>query len=95
MSEPAPTAGPARGLEDLGRCPVCGVAERVTLHEGLTDRAFGVAPGRWSMRSRSRLRLVSSAARSQSMRHWLLHDSLSQGSTGRFRQLRLDRSSCV
>jgi 2-polyprenyl-3-methyl-5-hydroxy-6-metoxy-1,4-benzoquinol methylase len=50
MSEPAPTAWPAHGLEDLGRCPVCGVAERVTLHEGLTDRAFGVAPGRWSMR---------------------------------------------
>jgi len=39
---------PEKGLEYLGRCPVCGDAERTLLHDGLYDRLFG-APGLWTM----------------------------------------------
>ena len=49
-SPPAPAGHwPADGLETLGRCPVCGSAERRKLYDGLTDAVFFVAPGRWTL----------------------------------------------
>lgn len=42
---------PEGGLEEVGVCPVCASPRRSLLHEGLTDRAFCVAPGRWSLAS--------------------------------------------
>lgn len=33
----------------MAACPACGSAERVVLHEGLTDRVFRAAPGRWRL----------------------------------------------
>lgn len=39
---------PKDGLEYLGKCPVCGSADRTLLHENLIDRWFH-APGRWTM----------------------------------------------
>jgi SAM-dependent methyltransferase len=33
----------------VGRCPVCGGGDAAPLHVGLTDRTFGVAPGRWTL----------------------------------------------
>lgn len=41
-------AWPPDGLEQTGRCPVCGAAGRALLHDGLHDRLFG-APGTWTM----------------------------------------------
>jgi SAM-dependent methyltransferase len=46
---PAPVEWPADGLEAVPRCPVCGAAERAPFHSGLRDRAFGTAPGEWSL----------------------------------------------
>jgi 2-polyprenyl-3-methyl-5-hydroxy-6-metoxy-1,4-benzoquinol methylase len=40
---------PAEGLERVGPCPVCGAAERRTLHTGLRDRVFRCAPGAWTL----------------------------------------------
>lgn len=40
---------PAHGLEPVPSCPVCGADTREILHEGLTDRVFFCAPGKWSM----------------------------------------------
>ncbi|HKU17796.1 MAG TPA: class I SAM-dependent methyltransferase [Candidatus Saccharimonadales bacterium] len=40
---------PAADLEAVPHCPVCGSTDRSQLYEGLTDRVFGVAPGRWSL----------------------------------------------
>src|SRR3954464_1135072 len=40
---------PAEALETLGRCPLCGAAERVLLFEDLCDTIFFVAPGRWTL----------------------------------------------
>jgi 2-polyprenyl-3-methyl-5-hydroxy-6-metoxy-1,4-benzoquinol methylase len=40
---------PAEDLEVVPNCPVCGGTERTVLHEDLTDRVFGVAPGRWTL----------------------------------------------
>jgi len=40
---------PAHGLESIPNCPVCGAGNRELLHEGLTDRVFFCAPGRWNM----------------------------------------------
>jgi SAM-dependent methyltransferase len=42
-------AWPAQGLEDAADCPVCGSMERVPLHDGLEDRTFGSAPGKWRL----------------------------------------------
>ena len=39
----------ADGLEAVDRCPVCGGERRELLYEGLTDRNFGTAPGRWTL----------------------------------------------
>jgi SAM-dependent methyltransferase len=49
-AEPAALeAWPAEGLEDVRGCPVCGAAERSVLHDGLEDRTFRAAPGRWRL----------------------------------------------
>ncbi len=40
------TEWPPEGLEALGTCPDCAAAGRAVLHDGLTDLAFGCAPGR-------------------------------------------------
>ena len=54
MSPPNPqpaVAGswPAGGLEDVRACPVCGSGGRTPLHDGLEDRTFRAAPGRWRL----------------------------------------------
>ena len=43
------TEWPADGLETLGACPDCAAQQRSLLHDGLTDLAFGCAPGRWTL----------------------------------------------
>lgn len=43
---------PAEGLEEVGKCPVCGSEEREVLHEGLRDRVFFCAPGEWTLHRR-------------------------------------------
>lgn len=40
---------PEEGLESVRQCPVCGSEVRSRLHEGLTDRVFFCAPGRWTL----------------------------------------------
>jgi 2-polyprenyl-3-methyl-5-hydroxy-6-metoxy-1,4-benzoquinol methylase len=40
---------PVDGLESVPSCPVCGADVRELLHEGLTDRVFFCAPGKWNM----------------------------------------------
>ena len=40
---------PAGGLENVPRCPVCGSNRREVLHEGLRDRVFRCAPGKWDI----------------------------------------------
>ena len=35
--------------EHLGHCPVCGSPARTMMFDDLTDRVFGVAPGRWTL----------------------------------------------
>ncbi len=40
---------PADGLERVASCPVCGSNERTILHDGLTDRIFFCAPGKWTL----------------------------------------------
>ena len=42
-------AWPAEDLEHLGSCPICGEPERALLHDGLEDRIFRAAPGRWRL----------------------------------------------
>lgn len=42
-------AWPAEHLEAVERCPACGSRDRRALHQGLTDRVFGIAPGEWSV----------------------------------------------
>lgn len=42
---------PVEGLEAVPDCPVCGCNERSLLYDGLTDRVFGVAPGKWTLYS--------------------------------------------
>lgn len=55
LREPSDGAGlehsswPREGLERVGCCPICGDRDRVLRHEGLTDRVFFCAPGRWSL----------------------------------------------
>ncbi len=45
----APEPWPADELEAVDCCPLCGCAERITLHRDLTDRIFFCAPGRWHL----------------------------------------------
>jgi len=40
---------PQEGLERVESCPICGEVDRELLYEGLTDRVFFCAPGRWSL----------------------------------------------
>ncbi|GAB2535353.1 class I SAM-dependent methyltransferase [Rhodanobacter koreensis] len=40
---------PAEDLEPAPNCPVCATAERELLYAGLTDRVFGLAPGKWTL----------------------------------------------
>jgi 2-polyprenyl-3-methyl-5-hydroxy-6-metoxy-1,4-benzoquinol methylase len=40
---------PADGLESVSNCPICGSARRQLAYEGLTDRVFCCAPGRWDL----------------------------------------------
>lgn len=40
---------PEADLEYLARCPVCGLHDRVLLHESLVDSVFGVADGYWTL----------------------------------------------
>ena len=40
---------PEGGLESVKQCPVCGNEQRTLLYEGLTDRVFRTAPGRWTL----------------------------------------------
>ncbi|WP_084161695.1 class I SAM-dependent methyltransferase [Methylocaldum szegediense] len=40
---------PEYGIEHVTCCPVCSVQERSLLHQGLEDRIFFSAPGRWNM----------------------------------------------
>lgn len=49
MTAPPPPEWPPDDLEHLGACPVCTEPGRILLHEGLEDRLFGAAPGRWSL----------------------------------------------
>jgi 2-polyprenyl-3-methyl-5-hydroxy-6-metoxy-1,4-benzoquinol methylase len=42
---------PTDGFEKVGNCPVCGGEQSRVLHEKLTDRVFGCAPGEWTLRS--------------------------------------------
>jgi 2-polyprenyl-3-methyl-5-hydroxy-6-metoxy-1,4-benzoquinol methylase len=46
---PAGEQWPPEQLEAVPACPVCGVAERSVLFDGLTDRVFGAAPGSWRL----------------------------------------------
>ncbi|MDA8378541.1 MAG: class I SAM-dependent methyltransferase [Planctomycetia bacterium] len=46
---PPPGDWPAEDLEDLGRCPACGAAERSLLYDNLRDKIFFSAPGVWKM----------------------------------------------
>ena len=45
---PWKTQWPPNDLEHVASCPICGNAERSLLHEGLIDRVFHCAPGKWS-----------------------------------------------
>src|SRR4051794_30617588 len=40
---------PASETEWVANCPVCASPGRETLHTGLVDKAFGVAPGQWTL----------------------------------------------
>jgi SAM-dependent methyltransferase len=40
---------PPDGLESVERCPACDETGRALLHDGLTDRTYIVAPGRWRL----------------------------------------------
>lgn len=40
---------PAADLEPMPLCPVCGGHERTLLFADMTDRVFGVAPGKWTL----------------------------------------------
>jgi 2-polyprenyl-3-methyl-5-hydroxy-6-metoxy-1,4-benzoquinol methylase len=39
---------PDQDLEHLGKCPVCGGAERSVVYQGLQDKIFFAAPGKWT-----------------------------------------------
>lgn len=40
---------PVEDLETVPNCPVCVAAERELLYTGLTDRVFGLTPGKWTL----------------------------------------------
>ena len=43
------TEWPATALEEVPRCPVCATDARKLMFEGLVDRVFAIAPGRWNL----------------------------------------------
>ena len=43
------TPWPEGQLDIVEHCPLCHSPERIVLHEGLTDRIFFSAPGRWTL----------------------------------------------
>ncbi|KXW58658.1 class I SAM-dependent methyltransferase [Ferrovum myxofaciens] len=43
------TPWPEEQLDSVTLCPLCHAPERTVLHEGLTDRIFFSAPGRWTL----------------------------------------------
>jgi SAM-dependent methyltransferase len=47
--DPTGQPWPPEQLERVPRCPACGSGARTILFEGLTDRVFRVAPGRWTL----------------------------------------------
>lgn len=49
-------AWPAGDLETVPNCPVCAGTKRHLLYAGLTDRVFGLAPGKWALYRCSRCR---------------------------------------
>jgi 2-polyprenyl-3-methyl-5-hydroxy-6-metoxy-1,4-benzoquinol methylase len=46
--QPIESDWPENELEHLGRCPVCGTAERSQAYSGLQDKVFFCAPGTWT-----------------------------------------------
>ena len=46
---PPSGAWPLDGLESVPLCPVCGSQRRSKLYEGLQDRTFFCAPGKWTL----------------------------------------------
>ncbi len=64
----APEPWPADELEAVDCCPLCGCAERITLHRDLTDRIFFCAPGRWHL-YRCRGHIVEPLGRSGGAAH--------------------------
>jgi SAM-dependent methyltransferase len=46
--KPKGTEWPTGDLEYLGVCPVCGTAERTLAFQGLQDKIFFCAPGKWT-----------------------------------------------
>lgn len=52
-------AWPAADLEALAACEVCGGSDRPLWLDGLADRIFGVAPGRWRLRRCSACTVVA------------------------------------
>lgn len=40
---------PSEGLQAVGSCPMCRSVARTVWHDGLTDRIFMTAPGRWRL----------------------------------------------
>lgn len=58
VGEPDPPKGcsggagwPDGGLEHVAECPVCGSGGRTAFLEGLEDRVFACAPGRWTLKA--------------------------------------------
>lgn len=49
ISVPPAESWPQGGLEELGKCPICGGASRKMLHEELDDQIFFCAPGKWTL----------------------------------------------
>ncbi|HEV2319991.1 MAG TPA: class I SAM-dependent methyltransferase [Verrucomicrobiae bacterium] len=47
----SPKEWPPNGLEQVSMCPVCQSAHRKLAYEGLFDRLFKCAPGRWNLYS--------------------------------------------
>ena len=40
---------PIGGAKSIAFCPICGSPNKVSMHEGLSDLTFNVAPGSWTM----------------------------------------------
>jgi len=49
-------AWPISGIEHVETCPICGSSDRSVELDGMVDNAFGVAPGRWTLKRCGRCR---------------------------------------